>query len=393
MRSAPVVVVWVCACGSPDAPPYFDFESRFVVTENPVTVELLQDPEIPFMDPGYKMTFANTGIQLPTSLRFPAGQAELLQQGQCGFESKAGIAIFPVLTVAAEEGAGAATSMAVTEFAGHVITRVRVDYSFPYACPSQQMLVGTSTFTFFPHGQIVRHDHVTANTVPLNNPLFDCGCGGGGNNAYFFTSFWTFPMAGTVFDDANQAVPLGAPQFPMRDAACVKTPDQGVGIQWVSENRPINGGIRISNNNNTVDVVYDFIDHGGPSTVSAGTVGDVTSYLQLAPFDVDCGAVVDQVRERTLRVDGQQIHRDVNGIYVQQSTVASAIEITAPNGMLPGFVVSLDAGQPKHLVVTNSKPVSGAWYIPDVDSVTGHTLLWFRDGLDPDATITVDPTR
>lgn len=388
-------VVWlslVGACATPTTPPDFG-ASRFTVDTTPdaLTVTLLPDPAAPTADPGLSLRFPATGIRLPDSLKFPSNGDELVQKTACPFEGGIGTTLYPILQASGgDTPPGDLSSHADVEINGRAIVRVKVDYDVPYTCSGVHTMHGESSFTIMPHGRIVRHDTVTANTAALTDPTQGCGCGPG-DSGYFFNSAWTFPGDTAVMvDDTDQATTA-----PARDGVCATYPATGVGVgvQWAAAERPPSGGLRLVTDGPRASVIYDFLSGAGAPVVPAMSTGDVTSFVQLSPGAAACSAILDQVREapHTLTVNGMEAHLDGSGFYLEPTTFDSTIVLATSNGIPAGFVVALDLRGRHHARLSASFSTDDGWFIPDRDPSTDRALFWFRDALAAGQTITIEP--
>ena len=171
----------------------------------------------------FSIEFADHGIRMPQSLFL--GGVDRLGTDDCPFASGIGIGVFPALTAAAPQRNGAdATSTLTVDWAGPVVARVEVAWSAPYTCSGgAQEADGTSRFTIFPNGRIVRYDIAKPSTTMLVRDGAACGCGA--DSDLGFMTFWTFTHV-TAVDRA------GAPWADGAQAGCAIYPDHTIGVAW-----------------------------------------------------------------------------------------------------------------------------------------------------------------
>jgi hypothetical protein len=320
----------------------------------------------------FTVEFGDHAVRMPQ--RILVDGVNLVGTGSCPTESGIGIGLYPVLDAVAPAlgGADATGSLTVT-LAGPTIARVTVDWAAPYTCNgSQQRAHGTSTFTIFPNGRIVRNDTAKpTETTFVNDTVNDCGCGGPSN--FFFTSFWMFSLGQTV-------MPNGSPLTDAAMAGCVMYQDHAIGVAWPDTSTRIlmfDGGSAF---------VHDWLND---SDTLPAIEREVTSAImlskQIAP--TNCGDILANLDDFPIMVAGSAVVTDDGGIYLDPRQHSDPVVISAPRRVPRGFAVSLDVGG--FAEVTRSPEAEGDWYATQPDG--DRTVFWFRDGLGVGETISIDP--
>src|SRR5262249_19773832 len=135
----------------------------------------------------FTLEFASGGAKMPQNLSIDG--VNRLAEGRGPNEGGIGIAGYPALLAAAPMRGGdtTASSMLTVDMAGPAVARVKVDWTAPFPCNlAQHQAKGTSTFTIFPNGRIVRHDVTTPTTEALSVDANPCGCSAESN--FYLTS-------------------------------------------------------------------------------------------------------------------------------------------------------------------------------------------------------------
>lgn len=384
------------ACADPGATPSFPTLVEVRTPDNVQTDLLIDVKNLDTGDLGYVVAFHN-GHGLPTTLSYNS-QSQILGEGPPPFETLIGTAIFPGAIAAGPLAQAPADVLVVLD--GPAVAQTKVTYSVPYECNGMpQHLSGTSTFTFFPGGRIVRFDNATANDTALERAMttndFTCNAGMMNDSVLFFTSFWTFlDMSSMITTPDGTAIDTGAQGFIdyNQSSACFRYPDLGVhiGIRYTgSQTRVIDNVEVMRPDAGSADrFVFDFARN--PPMLDAGFQDEVGSAIQLSPSAVaTCQSLLDPLEDRGVFVNDRTTPLDRDGIYSDSGgNYGDRVTIQAGSrGLLPGFVVAL-AGVHGHLRVASSG--AGQFYVPQLDRDGQRTLIWFRDALEPGATIEVE---
>jgi hypothetical protein len=290
----------------------------------------------------------------------------------CPTESGIGIGVFPALdAVAPMRGGPAATGGLVVDWAGPVIARLHVTWMTAYTCGGSQQASGTSTFTIFPNGRIVRHDVATPSTTTLS-VIASCGCGG--SSPMSFTSFWAFTATQVVNPD-------GSPWSTGSPTGCAVYPNHTIGIAWSDSNTHVRQTSAIS------AFVHDW---AADVTTLQPTQQEVFSAIILSKQTAaaNCGGVLTDLDDFPITIAGAQISTDDGGVYTDARKHAGRVEITSLRVVPKGFTISLDVGE--FAAVSRTPSVADdRWYAAQSDGT--HTLFWFRDGLQVGQTIAIEP--
>jgi len=329
--------------------------------------------------PLYEMTFSQVGVKMPDHLRI--GQFEALGTDVCNREGLIGVAVFPAVDAIAGNQGDAVRSTVVDELAGPVVVKMHVTYEIDYKCPGPQTLKGETIFTFFPYGRIVRNDF---NLIPSTTKLSEsatCGCSTEGQVPLFFTTYYAFEQSGAMQTFGN-----GTTIVDNNPGACTLYLGRNIGIavNFAGTNtryRP----------NSASAHVFDFvrgeptIDTNPQSMISAIQIGNsITQASQ-------CQDLLDLLEDAPVSFGGDQAIRTADdGIYRDLKTRTSAFDITAPEGVPNGWVVSVDMGGATHATITHTPE-------DDTDEVLvqrepdGRFLFSFKNGLSTTDKITIEP--
>jgi hypothetical protein len=368
MRFAVVVLACV-GCATPTEPPAF--QSRFSIEQltNEVRVEGL----------GYTMVFPNVEgeVALPNQLLLNGTTEVFARGGACANETLVGVAVYPAVVAAAGVNAADGGESGI-EFlqSGPGVARLRINYDVSYSCETPQNLRGSSTFTFFPSGRIVRHDTVTPLNAAIGPPM-GCGCQPGSlTSPIYFTSFYTF--AGSFVDSEGDALPAGTSGVQQH---CAVAGDHVVGVSWQDSTT------RLRQSGNAWASVYDWVANASSLSPMQKTVTSALK-IQLDSTVEGCDTALEGLGDPPLEIDGREISTDEHGVFVDDTMHSSTFELTVPIG-IKEFALSVDIGDRTHARVTRSTETRPEWYTAQIDG--GRVMFWFEDGLDPGETITIEP--
>jgi len=356
-------------------PPFQGEQAPALLTVNTQTGEVASTPSAPIL---YVVKFAERGVRMPAALLVEGTDA--LHDGECGFEGGIGINLYPAFTASAptlggDDKTGVTDAFAV-DWAGPVIARVTVTWHTTYTCSGGvQRAAGTSTFTMFPNGRIVRFDRAKPSTTALTVDGSSCGCSTDDN--FNFSSSWAFqPTSQTVVPDGT-AWSDGEAKL-----GCAVYPGHMIGVSFSDP-----GHVRLFPGAGAAAFDYDWaravttLDPDERETTSAILLSKETQVSR-------CGEVTADLADPPITIGGAAgITSDASGIYPGPARQTAPYEITSPAALPRGFTVSLDLGALP--VVERTPPATGAWYAAQVEG--DRILLWFRDGLDKGQTITIRP--
>ena len=318
----------------------------------------------------FSMQFASGGVRMPQSLSIDG--VNRLIEGRCPNQGGIGIAVYPAFNASAPLLGGATASSTLTfDMTGPAVARAKVDWTAAFECNlAQRQAKGTSTFTIFPNGRIVRHDIATPSTTMLRVDGTPCGCGAETN--FYFTSYWAFSSAQNVMPD-------GTPMVDGARAGCAVYPNHTIGLAWPdTDTRLLTDGMSA--------FVHDWATD---SPTLAPNQRELVSAIILSneTAPARCGLVVADLDDFPITIAGSQVITDESGIYVDNRTHNDPVTITAPRRLPRGFAVSLDVGD--YAEVTRTPEKDDGWFATQTDN--GHVVFWFRDGLGVGESITIDP--
>lgn len=373
MSSRVWVLLLVAACADVPTPPQFDGPGLVVSTDSIGTHVDSYNSNI------FSFIFSATGAKLPIYLT-ANGEDYLGTSTACAADSGVGFTIAPALTVAG--GSPASTSMLTVIDPGPGVVKVRVAFNSAYSCPTATAIIGTSDFTIFPSGRIVREDSVTPTTQELT-PSATCGCASAQQN-FTFSSAWTFDGAGaTQVQEDNSAV---APDVFL---ACTMygATHPGLGVSFAN----ITGSHTRFHTGATATHAIDF---DADATSLATDTKPMTSALQIGAATETCHQLLVPLVDVPLQIGAQTyaytdhdgVYRDVNG-----GAHTAAFDIVATTKPVPpGFAVSVDLGGADHATIVRTPDLGVAAGVPQHEADT-HYLIFFPDGLAVGETITVTP--
>jgi len=318
----------------------------------------------------FTIQFADRGVRMPQSIVLDG--VNRVASGSCPTEAGIGIGLFPAANASAPGlGGDEASSTLDVDWSGPTLARVTIDWTLPYTCVNAvQQAHGTSTFTIFPNGRIVRHDIATPSTTMLRVDGTPCGCGAETN--FYFTSYWAFSSAQNVMPD-------GTPMVDGARAGCAVYPNHTIGLAWPdTDTRLLTDGMSA--------FVHDWATD---SPTLAPNQRELVSAIILSneTAPARCGLVVADLDDFPITIAGSQVITDESGIYVDNRTHNDPVTITAPRRLPRGFAVSLDVGD--YAEVTRTPEKDDGWFATQTDN--GHVVFWFRDGLGVGESITIDP--
>lgn len=360
------------------------------------TIAVTTDSAVHVIGPDFQLDFAATGLRLPEHLTVNHGQVELLGDDACSLEGKIGVAVAPAVAAIAGTGHGevAARSQITTLLAGPAVAKVRVSYEVDYLCPAAQTLVGTSDFTVFPSGRIVREDFVTTSSTSRLTKVGSCGCQQETQPQNFHdlavTTFWAFDPV-----RATQVQRDGSPVTSQRDdvlEACTMYPERAIGVAWGYQ-----AGIGVRYQPHAAaSHVLDWTastDHTALDPAPRAMVSAIQISNQPPAAPSDCAAVLAGLADVPLQIgDAQAALTDHDGIYRDPAIHTGRFTIK-PAGFAvpPGFAVSIDLGGASHAVLSRS-PAAARVGITQREA-GDRFLIVFPEGLAPTETITIEPKR
>lgn len=347
--------------------------------------------------PGYALRFPASGFHYPDQLRIGTHDVLGATPG-CNEEDRIGMAAYPMPRFSADTPATGETATAAIVLGGPVVAKVAVNWTWhaSTSCVPSGALSGTSTFTLFPDGRLVRFDQLT---TPASNTHTMCDCSSGGQG-FFVTAYVAFdPALSPTFTDQggtmlspSTAFGTTAPQL-----VCASGSDWGIGVAQLASGR-----VRQTGGGGAIALTYDF-SAAGADTLVAGTQSAVTAY-QIG--GASCTPLLGAIAQYT-SATGPQLHvhstntfddtigTERDGMYGGDNGTAAGLPVgggtltlSAPGDPIPPgwalWVSGMRLASP-----TASPARTGDWY--QIQNGTNDSIIWFRDGLSGTATITVQP--
>lgn len=373
MSSRAWVLFLVAACADVPTPPQFDGPGLIVSTDSVGTHVDSYNSNV------FSLVFSATGAKLPIQLT--ANEKDYLGTATgCAADSGVGFTLAPALTVAG--GSPASTSTLTVIDPGPGVVKVRVAFDSAYNCPSATSISGTSDFTIFPSGRIVREDSVSPTKQALT-PSATCGCASAQQN-FTFSSAWTFDGVGAMQVQEDNS-PVGPDVF----LACTMygTTHPGLAVSFAN----IAGSHTRFQTGATATHAIDF---DADATSLATDTKVMTSAIQIGGAMETCHQLLVPLVDVPLQIGAQTypytdhdgVYRDVNG-----GVRTAAFDIVATTKPVPpGFAVSVDLGGADHATIVRNPDLGVAVGVPQREADT-HYLIFFPDGLAVGETITITP--
>lgn len=148
--------------------------------------------------PGFALHFADgDGFHFPDALLIDGTDVMGHEPAPgCFAEDEAGIAFSPTPRISAHGGATPVMNQLVPVLRGPAVVQVKLDWTTGFKCNPARTPGGSSIFTVFPDGRIVRYDTVVD---PISSPVLvpdSCACDPMAdpsvNEQFTITAFWTF---------------------------------------------------------------------------------------------------------------------------------------------------------------------------------------------------------
>jgi hypothetical protein len=374
------VLTALVGCASVSDPPGLAGSAMTVRTDGGVHV----------IGPDYEMDFAATGIHLPDHLLVNHGLVDLLATDGCGFESQVGYVVAPAVAAAAGNQGDAVRSQITTPLVGPAVVKVHVTFEVDYACPTAQTLSGTTDFTLFPSGRIVREDlAITPSTTQLTK-VGSCGCQQETDPQNFhdlaFTTYWAFQS-----NFGTQVRADGSDVTEDVYAACTMYPDRAVGVAWT----PQPGTSTRFHPNEAASHVLDWPTHSNTSLDPV--MRFMTSAIQISNAvpagSSDCAGVLARLADVPLKIGDTVLDTTGHdGIYRDPVPHTGAFTLAPFNvAVPPGFAISVDLGGASHATLTRA-PASAQVGIAQREDADRFVIVMF-DGLAKGESVTIEPKR
>ena len=334
---------------------------------------------------GFSMSFARTGVRLPTSL---IHDGEVFGQSSCPTPSRAGASIAPFQTAVGERmvpGFDQSKNTLEVVMAGPAVVEIAVAYDVPYACMGPQSLRGTATFTLFPSGRIVRNDVVQASTGQMITNATACTqtCNGIQRDATL-ELFWALRAGGDRSRPDDSPIDPGVAVDIAYSCAAYAQDTAAIGWSDGAVTRASEPVV-----NEALLYTQEFFDK--VAVVPQSTLTS-SSVLLVAPGRETCSAMMRRLRVPPAIVFDNGTPRDVmldtSGIY-SDVAVGGSVEVRprAGESVDDGFAVRLAIEDSDHVRVRRR---SGAPIEYTVQPDGASTIIWITDGLAASDAVTIE---
>ncbi len=349
---------------------------------------------------GFALRFADgDGFHFPDALMI--GDTNVIGHDpaqECFRADELGVLIAPTARISAHTSAEPVTNRLLSTLPGPAIAQAKVEWATGFPCDGTRTPRGTSTFTVFPDGRIVRHDTIADPSTSSISPV-PCACEPptqSEDQLFRIRTYWT--LARDRFTEYN---------LPGEDPKLLPTPSERIGNQATA---CFNGGTYqvafawsdfVNNNIRGGDAVIGF-DHElgpvGPSMLESFAYEDIsTVFVGSAGCEAELERADKQLMPQVLRINGTVTMVSArDGIYGGADTTGAAgIDLPSGTAELEGpvdssFAVWLRFPRSADAVRASLPNKSGAWYIPQrVDDRTW--IFWFRDGISMAQKIKIEP--
>jgi hypothetical protein len=327
----------------------------------------------------FALEFSSTGVRLPIS--FKHNDMELLATNICPEPSLAGISLEPMTTAVAGRAVAAGLESQNTiraTWTGPAVAQVIVTYGVEYDCAGKQTLEGSSTFTIFPSGRVVRNDAVQPTKSAAAIDTSSCGgCRGPTGAGSRFDAFWTLRPDGDRWeiDPMNGERMLTPTQIGTASVSCALYSTHGIALGWAGDGTPSSDQL---DNIDPMAFRYDF----AKGTMIDSTVEVGLSHLIFAESGHTCAELEAKLIQPPFVIDHhgmQPLLPSAFGIYEYPNRVDYA-EIRTQSGLAyqHGFALRLDIGEPEHLRIER-KSGEQLTYVEQKDGAA--YILWIQDGI------------
>ncbi len=320
----------------------------------------------------------------------------------CYAENQAGMALFPAHTIRSGGMAAVNTTTLLSPLQGPAVVKVSVNWRTELVGMDTgggaltRNPLGTSTFTVFPDGRIVRSDSMSdANPTAITMPSIDCL--GLNTMNYFPTSYVTLadPMGTETFFNQSGApttIPMGS-DLSGNQAVCLDYGTQRVAFGWADAIAPrvrrptpnLYGFVLdFTQTHNTGSIgsfsytgrTEMFLGHGSSDCVQSGLLGRAGLVGATAP---------------SLQFGANFVTPGPEGMYGSEAAPVNVTStVTLQGDVTTTFAVWIRFANPMSDITVTKAGTAGPFYVKQ--SVIGKPLewvVWFRDPLAPGQAIQI----
>ena len=374
-----VALLAIAGCASIDSAPGL-VTPAITVTNDPVVVS----------GPALELDFSATGTHMPDHLKSSDGTELLGSDDPCTGSSQIGFAVSPAVSaVAGMTGTGVQSTVSVVE-SGPVLAKVHVAFAVNYACPNAETLQGTSDFTIFPSGRIVREDLNVQPSTDTLEKTGTCGCQQESDAAnfknFYFGTFYAFdPTGATQVQADGTAVPDGV------FAACTMYAQRAVAVQFDQFQSGVSTRYHAQK---TASHAYDWAsDQTELAPAQQGTTSAIFVSNKAPASLAECGGLIGRLADVPLAIGTETPAKTGHdGVYRAITPHPEPFVIKpVTDNIPPGFAIAVDLGGADHATIVRSPDLGTPPAMVQREQGTTF-LIYFPDGLAPGETITITPT-
>jgi hypothetical protein len=339
----------------------------------------------------FELQFAITGLRFPIALKIDGEDVLGHEPGpSCLGEDEAGVLISPTPRLSPHGDAHVVTNQLAAVLTGPAVVQVKLDWSTRLDCNPDRAPHGSSTFTAFPDGRIVRTDTFD-DTGPELKTSSDCACrrdvpeSGG----FQISTFWT--IGRDKFRDliTQSSIPVPAKGMTVGNNerwSCFGEPSRSVAFGWAPSNLSFIRGWDQS------------VAFGRDLTLFTTTLPAYSLVGTSALFieHSDCSMALTRAREYVeppqLTINGTPVDRSASdGIYASAPGVMPASDRFEVTGsMRSSFAVWLRFPHPVEALRGTFEGETGAWYVPQrVDDSSW--IVWVAKPISAGRKIVIEP--
>lgn len=352
----------------------------------------MTDQGVRVIAPDFELDFPATGVGMPEHLM--VHNVDVFgTSASCHDASGAGIMVTPAVQASAANKSPNPANMVLAT--GPAMVKIRVKYDIDYMCPNDERLSGTSDFTIFPGGRIVREDKdIQPSTHTL--PYIDvCGCQQPSepSKPLYFSSFWAFDATGATQVPENGISPLANDVY----KACTMYDQHAIAVHW--EEGHVGTHTRFLSQ---PTAVHDLDWPNGAGSASddhymlAPTKQSITSAIQVwakPPTNLlECAHILERLEDPPLTVGTTHMDSSgYDGIYRNDSAIHSdKFDVIAGDNSVPaGFAIAVNLGGASHAVVTRS---DGSQHVALLQPDEGNRfVIVFSEGLMAHESLSIEP--
>jgi hypothetical protein len=352
--------------------------------------------------PGFQLQFAaDTAFHFPDALLID-GVDVLGHESMpgCFGEDEAGVLIAPTPRISATGSAEPVANRLVPALLGPAVVQIRLEWATRLSCNSARNPNGSSTFTVFPDGRIVRHD-VVADPSPAEISANECACdrAADGSDGFTVSTFWTLArqhFVNLVSDGERLGLPAPGEAPSVNDpVACLTGNGFQIAIAWPDDmSTSVRGGNAVITFARTMMYRDSRLD---AFTWDVGTAMFIERRgCDIALARADEHIAPPLIAPLRIAIDGATIPRSGrDGIFGGaggdgEPGIALAGDRAELTGTTPGsFAVWLRFPRSTDAVRATLEGKTGPWYVPQrIDDRSW--IVWFRDPIAPPQTIAIE---